>query len=72
MLVESVKLGRWVSRQRILYRRREKGITGQVASITDARIAELNSIGYEWKVTKVVNTDEKGLQQKFKMLFAVQ
>ena len=48
-MVESVKLVVWVFHQRRLYKDFMNG--KNPASFTDKQIAELNALGFEWKVT---------------------
>jgi hypothetical protein len=40
-------LGRWVDKQRTYYKHRQEG---KKASMTDARIAELENLGFAWKI----------------------
>lgn len=51
------KLGDWVRVQRIYYK---KFVNGEVAPITEDRIAQLEKIGFEWDITKLSQKDEKG------------
>jgi hypothetical protein len=58
---ENEKLGRWLKRQRMLYRLKEHG---KPTSLTCARISELEQIGFVW------NPDEETWMHQFKELAA--
>ena len=51
-VVDSVNIGMWVARQRKLYNNFMNG--KKPASITGKRIAELNALGFEWKINPVI------------------
>ena len=47
--IDSVNLGQWVCTQRKFYKNLMNGKTEACRTITDERIAQLNSIGFEWR-----------------------
>ena len=47
-VVDSVKLGRWVWKQRNGHKQYMEGSKGKCAGMTKERIAQLNTIGFEW------------------------
>ena len=64
LVVDAVNLGSWVSQQRYLYNCYADGkIKGVGALLTEDRIDQLNSLGFEWKFDK-----DKVWQQKFDLL----
>jgi hypothetical protein len=65
-IVDSVRLGQWVNNQRLYYQYSKKG---RVAPITEERIAQLNSIGFEWSL-KASMSDTDAWQLKFELLCA--
>lgn len=67
--VEAVKLGHWVHDQRAFYKKFMKG-HGQ-AAITQDRIDQLNSIGFEWSLKKGGRPlEEASWNHKFELLRA--
>ena len=72
LVINSTKLGQWVSSQRCYYKIRMAGKTGEQTSITEERIAQLNGIGFEWSIHKGTGLEEKGWQRKFQLMCAFQ
>ena len=70
-VIDSVKLGYWVSHQRQFYKNSMDGKKGKCASITEERIAQLNSIGFVWRIeTKSIRDD--AWQQMLELLHVFQ
>jgi hypothetical protein len=67
-IVDSVRLSIWVNLQRHYYQNSKKG---KVAPITEERIAQLNSIGLEWRL-KAPMSDSDTWQHKFELLCGFQ
>ena len=65
-VVDSVQLGGWVLSQRQFYRNFVEGTKGD-SCITEERIAQLNSIGFEWSVM-----DRDIWEHKFELLCTFQ
>jgi len=72
--VDSVKLGQWVCNQRTFYKNFMAGQNEKGACITQERIDQLNSLGFEWRLLggKAGKSDHKGWNQKFDLLCAFQ
>ena len=70
-IVDSIKLGGWVKRQREYYKCHMAGKTGHGASITEERIAQLNGIGFEWKL-RDQGPDSKLWNSNYQLLCAFQ
>ena len=68
-IVDSVKLGQWVQYQRKYYKNREIGKEGDT-SISSERIAQLNSIGFDWRVDETTKSDT--WPREFELLCAFQ
>jgi hypothetical protein len=69
--VDSVRLGLWVKHQRHFYQNYKRGMKRKGTSITEERIAQLNSIGFEWKL-RAPPKDDSTWQHKFERLCAFQ
>lgn len=67
-VVEGVSLGKWISRQRTYYKNLIKG-HGKVC-ITQERIDQLNSIGFEWRIycKEQSPAADTGWNQNFQLL----
>jgi len=53
-------LAKWVKNQRAVYKRKQEG---KKSSLTDARIVELESIGFEWQLVDKGGTCKKRIQE---------